>query len=215
MIVALSRIVVAVAARSLGSRRSGWAAAMEAELGAAIEDGRPLGFALGCLFTALLTLTADREGRVVLAAHALAVAFILPAAAVSLLSAWYGFPYLGVGRAGLHGLVAGTSEQLPLLNAGNWCAAPPLTLLVLALAAGQIALAWILLERDWTRAHAVGRFNAAALTSLSSVTALLALDVRPMLLPLAVLVTETLAIMALAHEASHADEDVLAEVPDG
>lgn len=215
MIVALSRLVVALAASSLGSRRSGWAAAMEAELDAAIEDGRPLGFALGCLFTAWLTLAAEHEGRAMLAAHALALGVILPAAAMSLLSAWYGFPYLGVGRAGLRGLVAGTSEQLPLLNAGSWCAAPPLTLLVLGLAAGQVALAWFLLERDWRRAHAVGRFNAAALTSLTGVSALLGLDVRPMLLPLAALVTETLAVMALAHAFGDAGEDVLAEVPDG
>ncbi|GGB30170.1 hypothetical protein GCM10011380_19550 [Sphingomonas metalli] len=215
MIVTLSRILVTLAARSLGSRRRGWAAAMEGELDAAIEDGRPLAFALGCLFAAWRTLAAEREGRAILAAHALAFGFILPAAAVSLLSAWYGFPYLGVGRAGLRGLVTGTSERLPLLNAGNWCAAPPLTLLVLALAVGQIALAWFLLERDWTRAHAVGRCNAAALTSLACVTALLALDIRPMLLPLMALVTETLAVMALAQESRHAGEDVLAEVPDG
>jgi hypothetical protein len=215
VIVALSRIVVALAANSLGTRRGGWAAAMKAELDAAIEDGRPLGFALGCLLAAWLTLATERKGRAVLAAHAFATGFILPAAAVSLLSAWYGFPYLGAGRAGLRGLMAGTSEQLPLLNAGNWCAAPPLTLLVLALAAGQVALAWFLLERDWTRAHAVGRFNAAALTTLASVTALLALDVGQMMLPLMVLVTETLAVMALAHESPHAGEDVPAEVPDG
>jgi hypothetical protein len=111
------------------------------------------------------------------------VGFILPAAAISLLSAWHGFPYLGTGRAGLRGLVTGTSERLPLHNAGDWCAAPALTLLVLPLAAGQIALAWFLLERDWARAHTVGRFGVAALTSLALITPLLALDVRPMLLP--------------------------------
>lgn len=215
MIVALSRIVVALAARSLGSRRSGWAAAMEAELDAAVEDGRSLRFALGCLFAAWRTLAAEREGRAALAAHALALGFILPTAAVSLLSAWCGFPYLGAGRAGLRGLVTGTSEQLPLLNAGNWCAAPPLTLLVLALAVGHVALAWLLLERDWTRVHAVGRFNAAALTSLAIITALLGLGVRPMLLPLVAFVTETLAVLALVHGSGGIGEDASAEGPDG
>lgn len=215
MIVALSRIVVTLAAGSLGTRRCEWAAAMRAELDVAIEDGRPLGFALGCLFAAWRTLPADRQGRATLAAHTLAVGFILPAATILVMCAWFGFPYLGTGRVGLREFVTGTSDRLPLLNTGNWCVVPSLTLLVLTLAAGQIALAWFLLERDWCRAHATGRFKAAALASLAIVTALLALDIRPMLLPLMAFVTETLAVLALAHGATAAGEDALAEVPDG
>lgn len=214
MIVALSRIVVTLAARSLGHRRSGWASAMAAELDEAIDDGRPLSFAFGCLFAAWRTLPGHREGRAALGAHALVVLLMLPATGVFLWSACLGLPDLGLGHAGFRGFVAFSSEHVPLLNAGNWCVAPSLTLLVVAFAAGQVALAWFLLDGDWARAHAVGRFNAAALVSLAIVAALAALDIALMLLPAAVFITETLAVLALEHD-SAADEGALVEPPDG
>jgi hypothetical protein len=48
----LSRLLLAVAIRSLPAHRRGWGMAMAAEFDAAVADRRPLGFALGCLFMA-------------------------------------------------------------------------------------------------------------------------------------------------------------------
>jgi len=171
---------------------------MQVELKIAIEDGRPLAFAAGCLLAAWRELPARREGRFLLASHAFALGLVLPAAALSLSGALLGYPYLAVGQAGFRGFLAGSSEQLPLLNAGDWAIAPPLTLLVLVLAGSQLALAWFLLERDWLRVFAIGRFNAAALTTLILVTGVLAFGLAPMLVPIGLLVTETLALLVLA-----------------
>lgn len=205
MMTALSRMLVALAAQSLSSRRRDWADAMQGELAAATADGRPLGFACGCLWAAWRTLPGEREGRIAIGAHALAIGWIVPTAAVSLWSAWLGLPYLGLGRVGFRGFVAGHSDQLPLLHAGNWCGAPALTLLLLLWTAGHMALAWFLLERNRSAACAALQLNAAALTSLAIVTALLSLDPIPLLLPFVALVTETLAVLALTHGDSEAE----------
>ena len=194
----LSRALVALAARSLGGRRRIWAEAMEVELDAAIADGRPLAFALGCLFAAWRGLPAFSEGRLALAAHALAIGLIVPLAGLSFWSGLLGYPYLAFGHVGISGFIAGRSDQVPLLIIGEWAIAPALTLLVLLEAAGQLLLAWFLLERDWARVAAAIHLSAAALTTLIIFTSVLAIVDTTILLPIAVLVTETLAVLALA-----------------
>src|SRR5439155_14596231 len=83
MSVTVSRALVALAARSLGPSRRVWAEAMEVELYTAIEDGRPLVFATGCLLAAWRELPAHPEGRLTLARHALAIGLIVPVAGLS------------------------------------------------------------------------------------------------------------------------------------
>lgn len=204
----LSRTLVALAARSLGARRRVWAEAMESELDVAIADGRPLAFAMGCLVAAWRELPALPEGRLAVAAHALAIGLIVPFAGLSLWSGLLGYPYLAFGHVGISGFIAGQSDQVPLLVVGEWGMAPALTLLVLLQSAGQLLLAWFLLERDWARVAAIGCLNAASLATLLVTTSLLDIIDASILLPLAALITEMLAVLALAR-----GHDLLMESP--
>jgi hypothetical protein len=194
----LAKAILMLAGRTLGARNAAWGQAMQAELDAAIEDGRPLLFALGCLLAAWRELPRFSDGRLVIVSHTLAIGLIVPLAAVWLWLGLLGFPYLGFGHVGFCGFVAGRSEQIPLLLVGEWALAPALTLVILLQSAGQLLLAWFLLERNWRRVSAVGRFNAAAMTTLLIVTAMIAVTGIGILVAIAVLITETLAILALA-----------------
>jgi hypothetical protein len=184
--------------RCLGEERRDWAAAMLGEYETAVEDARPLSFALGCLAAAVREMPRHRQGRVALVGNGVALGLIVPAAALCVWSALLGFPFLAFGDVGMRGFLAGASRQLPLLNGGDWALAPPLTMLVLLLAAGQMLLAWFVLERNWDRASAAHRFNAAVMTTLVALGALLAFDMTIMAPLLVGLVTEVLAVQALA-----------------
>jgi len=194
----LALIILALADRVLGARNAAWAQAMRAELDAAIEDGRPLRFASGCLLAAWRELPRFSDGRLVLASHAFAIGLVVPLAALWLWLGVLGFPYLAFGNVGFWGFVAGRSEQIPLLLVGEWALAPALTLIILLQGAGQLLLAWFLLERNWARVSAVARFNAATLTTLLVVTGMIAVAGTGMLFGIAALITETLAVLALA-----------------
>ena len=193
-----ARITLTLASRILGERRQDWADAMHAELEAAAADGKPMAFAMGCLVAAARELPAFPEGRLALASHALVLCMIVPLGALCLWVGLLGYPYLAFGDVGLSGFLAGQSEQIPLLGEGAWGFAPALTLCVLLQAAGQFLLAWFLLERDWQRVASIGRFLAATLTTLLIVTSLLSVIDTIFALQVAVLITEALAVLAIA-----------------
>lgn len=215
MSAALARAVMALATRSLGARGRTWALAMQGELEVAIEEGRPLSFALGCLLAAWRALPAEREGRFVLAAHAVVLGLIVPVGALSTWSALLGYPYMAVGPAGVGDFLAAGGTRLPLLNDGDWAVAPAMTLLVLALAIGQLLLAWFLLERDWARVGAVARFGAATLVTLVVVAGLLTLGTIRLLWPVTGLLAEALAVLALARWHDRLPPEAWLDVPDG
>jgi hypothetical protein len=194
----LAHVLVALAARSFGTRRGLWGQAMQAELDFAIEDGRPLAFALGCLAAAWRELPRFSEGRLALTIHALAIGLIVPLGALALWAALVGYPYLAFGNVGVWGFIAGRSQEIPLLLVGERALAPAMTLVVLLEAVGQLLLAWYLLERDWSRVLAIGRLNAATLTTLLMVTMMLAIAGTDTLVAVAALITETLAVLSLA-----------------
>jgi len=196
--VQLARAVVALSARSLGGRRETWGQAMQSELEAAIDDGRPLAFAVGCLLASWRELPAYPEGRLTLTIQLLATGLIVPIAALLLWCGLLGYPYLAFGDIGLWGFLAGNSEQILLLNDGDRAVAPALTLLILVQAASQLLLAWFVLERDWQRVSAIGCLNAAALTTFIIVTTLLDLAGSITLLQVAGLMAEILALLAVA-----------------
>ena len=206
MILRLSKIIVALAARTLRARHPAWAQAMEAELDAAAEHGRPLSFAAGCLLASWRELPRFSEGRLALASNALAICLIVPFAAVWLWLGLLGYPYLALGDVGIGGFFAGRSEQIPLLLVGELSLAPALTLVILLQSVGQLLLAWFLLDRNWRRVSAVARFNAATLTTLLIVTSMIAVIGSGVLLGLAALITETLAVLALAWWHDHLPE---------
>jgi len=211
MRLAIARAVLALAAAILGGPRRSWALAMQVELDAAAEDGRALAFAIGCLFAAWRELPRYAEGRLALATHALAIGLIMPIAGLSIWAGLLGYPYLAFGDVGISGFIAGQSEQIPLLAIGERAVAPALTLAVLVQAAGQILLAWFVVEQDWGRVAAIGRFNAAAVSTLIIVTSALAIAQSSILLPIAALVTETLAVLALGWWHDHLPDDRVAE----
>jgi hypothetical protein len=194
----LARIILELAARTLGTRNVVWAQAMRGELDAAIEDGRALRFACGCLLAAWRELPRTSDGRLMFASYALAVGLILPLAGLWLSLGVLGFPYLAFGDVGFWGFIAGRSEQIPVLLVGEWALAPALTLVILLQSAGQLLLAWFLLELNWARVSAVGTFNAATLTTLFIVTGMIAVAGTGLLFGIAALITETLAVLALA-----------------
>jgi hypothetical protein len=207
----LARALVGLAARTLGANREAWARAMQAELDVAIDDGRPLMFAAGCVIAATRQLPGFPEGRLAIAVHALAIGLIVPLGALCLWAGLLGYPYLAFGDVGLAGFIAGRSEQIPLLVYGEWGLAPALTLAVLLQAGGQLLLAWFLVDRNWARVAALGRLNAATLMTFLLVTSLLAVIDANMVFPIIALITETLAVLALAWWHEHLPQ--LAEVP--
>ena len=211
MKIILARTLLALAVRAMGDRRRAWGEAMQAELEVAIADGAALSFAVGCLVAALRELPSLPEGRIALASHALALGLIVPAAAVSLWMGLIGYPYLAFGEVGISGFFAGESEQIPLLVYGEGGMVPALTMIVLLEAAGQLLLAWFLLERNWERVEALAGFNAAALTTLAIVMSLLSIMDVTILLFAAVLVTETLAVLTMAWWHQHLPQE--ARVP--
>jgi len=194
----LARAILGLASRTLGARHAVWAEAMQAELDAAIEDGRPLRFASGCLAAAWRELPRFSDGRLVLVSYSLAIGLIVPLAAVWLWLGFLGYPYLAFGNVGIWDFIAGRSEQIPLLLVGEWSLAPALTLVIFLQSAGQLLLAWFLLERNWSRVSAIARFNAATLTTLLIVTSMIAVVGSGVLFGIAALITETLAVLALA-----------------
>ena len=77
----LANAVMALAEACLGDRRREWALAMRSELDVAIDEGRPLAFAVGCLTGALRDMPRHAEGRFALTSHAVALG-LLPIAAL-------------------------------------------------------------------------------------------------------------------------------------
>lgn len=198
MTVAVSRALLAFAACCIGDHRREWASAMEAELEAAIDDGHPFRFALGCLIATLREMPAHREGRFALVNHAVALGIIIPIAASLISGVLPGFPFLSPGHADVAGSLVGSDGRTPLLNAYDRSALPALAFLVLLLAAAHLAAPWFLLDRDWRRVSIVARLNAATSITLTLFTGILFLDGSYVLLPTAGVAVETLAIVALS-----------------
>lgn len=197
MITTVARAVMAMTVRCLGHRRREWALAMEVEFEVAASEGRPLGFALGCLAAAWREMPAHEEGRLTIAGHVLAVGLIVPAAGLLISGVLTGFPFLPPGPASVHGLLTDGGREISF-NDAYWSAMPALAVSVLLLGIGHLLLAWAMLERDWARVIVVGKLNAALATTLVIFTSVLFLDGTRALLQAAVLAVELTAVSALA-----------------
>ena len=194
----LARAVMALALCCLGAHRREWAAAMRAEFDAAAEDGAAFGFAAGCLAAAGRELLTREEGRFVLTSYALALALMLPMAALQIGCALLGLPYLYPDAHGLSGamLEGGTHELL--LRGVYQAAIPSLALLQLLIGLGHLRIAWLLLEGDWARVtRAATRTLAAAATLILFMTVLF-LDGSQALLQGAVLALELATVCGVA-----------------
>lgn len=198
----LAWAVMAVAEACLGDLRRDWARAMRAELAVAIDDGKPVTFAAGCLIAALWEMPRSAEGRFVLTSHAVALG-LLPIATLLLLGTAAGFPFLPSGFAGISSWLVGSGEQLRLLTSWNCGFAPPLMLLIWGLVAGHLLMPWFILERDWSRVATLARVNSAVTATLFLVTITLFLDVAFTLLPAIGLAIELSAIWLLYRWQAH------------
>jgi hypothetical protein len=195
---AFARILMAIAASSLGCHRREWAQAMHVEFEEATADGKPLSFALGCLMTAWRQLPAHEEGRFTIASHLLVFVLLLPMAALLLAIVVTNFPNSYVAPIGAFGLLEKIDGQGPLLNEATLSAIPSLAFLVAALATFHLRLAWLVLQHDWSRVASLAPLLAVTTVTLiifsSVVFACLALP----LTQAAALAVELTAVSALA-----------------
>ncbi|HEX9932341.1 MAG TPA: hypothetical protein VGB08_05815 [Allosphingosinicella sp.] len=180
MMAAVPRALMALAVRSMGAHRRTWGEAMEAELEAAREDGKPLLFALGCLAAAWRELPAHEEGRFAIASHLVAFLLIVPAAALAASTMLADFASSGA------------------VSEANRAALPSLAALLLVLAGAHLRMAWLVLERDWTRLAPAAALAAAATTTLVLFAAVVFGDFASAPLRAAALAAELGCVAALA-----------------
>lgn len=191
MTLALSRALMSLASRSLGSDRRAWGMAMEVEFDEAVDDGKPLTFAFGCLIAAWREIGKHSEGRLTLANYALAVGLLIPMAALhfqqagAFLSPPNGAPF------DMPGAGAGLNSYLIWSQAS---ATPILLIMWLLLGVTHLCLAWLLVEWDWIRVVKCGTLIGAAMITLSLFTGILMLDMSPLFVPIAELAMEFAAI---------------------
>ena len=150
----------------LGNHRREWALAMQAEFEAALDDGKPLTFAIGCLAGAWRQMPAHEEGRFVLANYVLVIGLIVPVAAIMLADIITEFSIDFAASADL-ALPSASGEHGPLLTDANRSAVPPLAILVLLLVTTHLRIAWALLEHDWQRVVAGCKLTAASAVTLA------------------------------------------------
>jgi len=182
MIAAVARALMALAVHMLGEHQRDWA----------------LAFAIGCLITACRELPRHEGGRFAVASHIFALGIIVPVAALTVTSLLTGFPSSYLGHIGVHDLLEVRGGAGPLLNEGNSFAIPALALLVSVLAMLHLRIAWLALERDWTRLAAVGALSAAVTAALLICSAVIFADFVAPLAQVAVLAVELTAAAALA-----------------
>lgn len=147
----VAHIVMGLALRCLPQDGREWGQAMQAEFGEALRDGKPFGFALGCLAAGWLRLPFHAEGRFALASHALALGLIVPATF-----------HLGCALSGVKLMISGPDYYYAMLAAGGvrgkaladayLTAAPALTLLLFLLGTAHFFIAWAILDGRWRRA---------------------------------------------------------------
>lgn len=186
-----------VAALCLGERRRDWALAMQGEFQSAIEDGHALRFATGCLIAAWRQMPAQEQGRFVIANYALALGMFVPMAVLQL-EFVAGLPFLSLGPSGLYAMLTPDSVQGPFLIHAYSSAIPVLVALWTLLGIGHLRLAWLLLERDWSRVARIGALTVAASATLVVFTVVLFLDDAGVHLQAALLAAELTAVYGLA-----------------
>lgn len=191
-----ARLLMRLAACCLGGHRREWVWAMEAEFEVAIEDGRPLAFALGCFAGACREIPMHREGRFALASHMVAIGLLIPVAALLMAGPLFGASMLHPGHAAFHDAMGGQGSEM-LLDVSTRNAAPALMLLLLALTVGHLSIAWAVLDRDWNRVAFLARANAAATLTLAIVGGVLFLDEDWIVPPIAGLAVQLTAVVCL------------------
>jgi len=194
----VARALMALTACCLDEGRREWARAMQAEFGAAVEDGKPLRFACGCLAAAARELVTRAEGRFVLTSYALALGLMLPMAALQIGCAVLGLPYLYAGHGGLGGALVAGGAQEALMRGVYQAAVPSLSLLLLLVGIGHLRIAWAMLERDWSGVTRMGALTLAAAATLILFMAALFIDGSQALLQTGIVLVELATVSLVA-----------------
>jgi hypothetical protein len=168
-----AHFVMGLALRCLPHDGRQWGQAMQAEFGEALRDGKPFGFALGCLVAGWRQLPFHADGRFALASHALALGLIVPATF-----------HLGCALSGVKLLISGHDHYYAMLAAGGvrgraladayLAATPALTLLLFLLGSAHFFIAWAILDGRWHRAAVLwlaATVIAAAIVGIAIATA--------------------------------------------
>lgn len=147
-----AQLVMTLALRCLPRDGSEWGRAMLAEFDMARQDGKPLGFALGCLIAGWRRLPFHDEGRLALMRHILALGLIVPIATFHFGCALSGAKLLLSGHDHYHAMLMEGDVRGHVLADAYLAAAPALTLLLLLLGSAHLAVAWSILDGRWRRA---------------------------------------------------------------
>jgi hypothetical protein len=196
MTAVVSRALMVLAGRCLGASRREWRLAMQAEFEEAVDDGKPLAFAAGCLIAAWREMVSESEGRLMLTTYALALGLLLPMAALQFEQAIACFMLLGKDLP--EGMLTTSAGRNPYLIWSQNSAVPALVFLRLLLGVAQLCLAWVLLDGDWPRVVKCGALIGAATITLSLFMGVLMLDQSPLIAQIAERSVELAAIVAIA-----------------
>jgi hypothetical protein len=109
-----------------------------------------------------------------------------------------GSSYLFAGQAGLYTVLAAGGAQDPYLAEAHRSAIPTLLALWVMLGAGHLRLAWVVLERDWSRVISTAALTVAASATLVIFTGVLFLNDASVALQALMLAVELSAIYASA-----------------
>ncbi|KQS51684.1 hypothetical protein ASG20_06830 [Sphingomonas sp. Leaf198] len=169
--------------------------AMEAEFEAAVEDRRPLLFALGCLFAAWREIGKHSEGRLTLANYALALGLLIPMAALQFQQAvgflfWAGGTPFAISSDG-------DGPNLYLIWSQN-SAIPVLLMTWLLLGMAHLCLAWMLVEGDWPRIVKCGTLIGASMITMSLFMSVLMLDLSSLKTQVVELAIEFVAMVSMS-----------------
>lgn len=196
MTAVVSRAVMSLAGRCIGADRQEWGLAMQGEFEAAVDDGKPFVFAIGCLVAAWREMVKQGEGRLFLANYALALGLLLPMAAVQFEQA-IGF-YMFPGGSVVGDMRAGGAGQSPYLIWSQNSALPVLLIMWLLLGMAHLCLAWVLVEGDWPRVVKFVALIGAITMALFLFAGLLMLDLSPLISHVATLAIGLAAILTTA-----------------
>lgn len=190
-----ARAMMWLAKCGLGESRRDWANAMEGEFEVALDDGKPLVFAAGCLIAAWREMPAQAEGRFVLASYVLTLGLLIPMAILQFACA-VGLPFLLQGPTGLYGTLAAKGAQNPFSGDASLNTAPAFLILWLLLCSCHLCIAWALLERDWSRIVKSAALAVATWATLAIVSGVLFLHEAAVTLQAGVLAIELMAVAA-------------------
>ena len=207
----VSRAVMSLANRCLGADRREWGMAMGAEFDAAVEDGRPFVFAIGCLIAACREMLKQDRGRLALANYTLALGLLIPMAALQFQQAMG--VLLSLQRGSPHAMLAAGIGRNPYLTWSQNSAMPVLLLMWILPGMAHLGLAWVLVEKDWPRVVKFGALIGAEMMTLWLFTAVLMLDLSSLSAQVTRLALELAGVVVIAQWHARLASDALLDQP--